>query len=132
MPATGRALAVMLASGLSCILLLACEEGLSGGGSKILPAAEIRDGVPAFIGTQTECPVCGRRPLNPEFYSEVQVKMNEKEGEEAEYETQRVYFDQQKCVKAFEQDRQKYKEQMIEKAHERTRRAFGAQSGGGG
>ena len=89
-------LAVLLVGAIG-IMAVGCGSGSSdddSGKGIVREAASIQDGAEKYDNMQMECPVCGGKPIEGEFYAEVDGK--------------RIYFDNESCMTKFKEDPQKY------------------------
>ena len=64
-------------------------------------AAEFDDGADKYFREQMECPVCGGKPIKPDFYVDT--------------EKGRIYFDKKECATKFENNRAEYQKKLDKK-----------------
>jgi len=89
-----RVLATLSLAVILAAFLTACGGSGGKGESTQLFAGKIQDGAEKYDRMQLECPVCGGRPISPDYHSDVNGK--------------RIYFDDSDCKQEFDQNPQKY------------------------
>ena len=101
-----RSIMIILAVGAALSLAVAgCGQGGGGEGESqdIISALQIQDGSTPYNERQFTCPVCGGKPISPDYYADVNGK--------------RIYFDKEECAEKFKQDPEthlkQYRQEMM-------------------
>ena len=89
-------LALLLVVALMTAFAVGCGD--EPGTQEVSYAGAIDDGAEKYAPSQYSCPVCGGRPIYGDYYVEVDGK--------------RVYFDKEECAEKFDENRQKYLEEL--------------------